>query len=337
MPVSGTRDPAVQWIGEVTAFACRFMRGLRSNIRSGSRDRWEQTSCRKYQAAFVLNNVNNQVLDLTSTQILQPNLRYVSLSQFKSGGRLLALTVVQAQRHTQAARTTAQCRVSALDWRNSVRHNFCVNAPVTKRLEDTPRITKTLGDVLYADKSKIRVSEEKWLQLVRAIAGGDQGALFSLYEQTNRIVFTLIVRIIMNRETAEEVTLDVFYDVWRRASSYDPANGSVIGWIMNQARSRAIDRLRFNQRKKRVNTYPDSLLPATDIVDPQQACLFEEQSRVLRGALEVLTPEERRAIETAFFSELTYEQTARKLNQPLGTVKTRIRSGLGKLRETLKG
>jgi RNA polymerase sigma-70 factor (ECF subfamily) len=182
--------------------------------------------------------------------------------------------------------------------------------------------TKTLGDILYADKSKVRVSEDEWLQLVRAVAGGDQRALHSLYEQTHRIVFTLIVRITANRETAEEVTLDVFYEVWRKASTYDPANGSVVGWIMNQARSRAIDRLRFDQRKKRVNTYPDSLQPTTDIVDPQQACLFEEQSRLLRNALEVLTPEERSSIETAFFSELTYEETAKQLNQPLGTVKT---------------
>jgi RNA polymerase sigma-70 factor (ECF subfamily) len=75
--------------------------------------------------------------------------------------------------------------------------------------------------------------------------------------------------------------------------------------------------------------------PTTDSVDPQQACLFAEQSRLLRHALEVLTPGERTAIETAFFSELTYEQTARQLNEPLGTVKTRIRSGLGKLREAL--
>ena len=194
---------------------------------------------------------------------------------------------------------------------------------------------KTLGDILYADNSKVRVSEDEWLQLVRAVAGGDQRALHSLYEQTHRIVFTLIVRITMNWETAEEVTVDVFYDVWRKASTYDPANGSVSGWIMNQARCRAIDRLRFDQRKKRVNTYPHSLLPTTDIVDPQKASLFEAQSCRLRNALEVLTPEERTAIETAFFSELTHEQTARKLNQPLGTVKTRIRSGLGKLREAL--
>ena len=195
---------------------------------------------------------------------------------------------------------------------------------------------RTLGDILDADKSKVRVSEDKWRQLVRAVAGGDVDALHSLYEQTHRIVFTLIVRIMANRETAEEVTLDVFYEVWRKASTYDPANGSVVGWIMNQARSRAIDRLRFDQRKKRVNTYPDSLRPTTDIVDPQQACLFEEQSRLLRNALGVLTPEERNVIETAFFSELTYEETARNLNQPIGTVKTRIRSGLGKLREALE-
>jgi len=197
--------------------------------------------------------------------------------------------------------------------------------------------TKTLGDILDADKSRVRVSEDEWLQLVRAVANGDQRALHSIYEQTHRIVFTLIVRITANQETAEEVTLDVFYDVWRKASTYDPANGSVVGWIMNQARSRAIDRLRFDQRKKRVNAYSDSLQPTTDIIDPQQACLFEEQSRLLRNALEVLTPDERNAIETAFFSELTHEQTARKLDQPLGTVKTRIRSGLGKLREALRG
>ena len=194
---------------------------------------------------------------------------------------------------------------------------------------------KTLGDVIYADRSKIRVSEDEWVQFVRRVAKGDQRALHSLYEQTHRIVFTLIVRITANRETAEEVTLDVFYDVWRKASTYDPANGSVVGWIMNQARSRAIDRLRFDQRKKRVNMYPDSLRYTTDIVDPQQAYLFEEQSRLLRSALDVLTPEERDTIESAFFSELTYEEAARKLNQPLGTVKTRIRSGLRKLRNAL--
>jgi len=194
---------------------------------------------------------------------------------------------------------------------------------------------RTLGDLLYADQAKVLVSEKDWVRLVQSIAAGDQLALHSLYEQTHRIVFTLVVRITNNRETAEELTLDVFYDVWRRASAYDPADGSVVGWIMNQARSRAIDRLRFEQRKKRVNSYADDPVTASASHDPQQACDFEERSRLLRSALKVLTPEERQAIETAFFSELTYQEVATKLNQPLGTVKTRIRSGLGKLRQTL--
>ncbi|HLK48806.1 MAG TPA: sigma-70 family RNA polymerase sigma factor [Bryobacteraceae bacterium] len=196
--------------------------------------------------------------------------------------------------------------------------------------------TKTLGDLLYANNATFRVPEADWRALVQSIAKGDQAALHSLYEQTHRIVFTLIVRITNNRETAEELTVDVFYDVWRKAASYDPANGSVVGWIMNQARSRAIDRLRFEHRKKRVNEYPDTPVVAASN-DPHRVCELEEQGRLLRAALQLLTPEERRAIEEAFFSELTYEEVATRLNQPTGTVKTRIRSGLGKLRQALAG
>ena len=194
--------------------------------------------------------------------------------------------------------------------------------------------TRTLGDLLNVSKG---VSEKDWFRLVQSIAARDQLALHSLYEQTHRIVFTLIVRITSSRETAEELTLDVFHDVWRRASTYDPANGSVLGWILNQARSRAIDRLRFEHRKKRSGDYVNGLLTTTAANDPHQAFQLEEQNRLLRNALEVLTPEERQVIETAFFSELTYREVAAKLNQPLGTVKTRIRSGLGKLREALAG
>src|SRR6186997_1924483 len=108
----------------------------------------------------------------------------------------------------------------------------------------------TLGDVLYA-KSKAPVLEQEWATLVQSIAAGDQLALHALYERAHRPVFTLIMRITANRETAEELTVDVFHDVWRRATRYDAASGTVLGWIMNQARSRAIDRLRFDSRKKR--------------------------------------------------------------------------------------
>jgi RNA polymerase sigma-70 factor (ECF subfamily) len=171
--------------------------------------------------------------------------------------------------------------------------------------------------------------------MVRSIAAGDQLALHSLYELTHRIVFTLMIRIVKNRETAEELTLDVFHDVWRKASAYDPSNGSVVGWLMNQARSRAIDRLRYEQRKKRVGTEIDPSRNGTASEDPQTALHMDEERRLLRSALEVLNPEERQAIEMAFFSELTYREVAIRLNQPLGTIKSRIRLGLGKLRSAL--
>jgi RNA polymerase sigma-70 factor, ECF subfamily len=102
--------------------------------------------------------------------------------------------------------------------------------------------TATLGDLLYADPAKTRIAEAEWIALIRSIAAGEPLALREIYDRTLLIVFTLALRIVNDREVAEEVTLDVFQDVWRGAARYDPASGSVVGWIMNQARSRAIDR-----------------------------------------------------------------------------------------------
>ena len=201
-----------------------------------------------------------------------------------------------------------------------------------------PSPAETLGDVLGIATAQVP-AEAHWVDLVRSIANGDQRALHALYERAHRLVFTLSMRITRSRATAEEVTVDVFHDVWRRASTYDPSGGTVVGWIMNQAQSRAIDRVRFDQRKKRVRP------PETEGAIPGPAATFspleildaKEQGRRLREALGILTPDERRVIETAYFSELTYIEVAAQLNQPVGTVKTRIRSGLGKLREVLEG
>jgi RNA polymerase sigma-70 factor, ECF subfamily len=195
----------------------------------------------------------------------------------------------------------------------------------------------TLGDVLYPDKSKPRVSEKEWAGLVQSVAAGDQLALHGLYERASRVVFTLAVRITGNRETAEEVTLDVFHELWRRASGYDPANGTVLGWIMNQARSRSIDRVRFEQRKKRVDPYSTDAPAADEAADAQDILELKQQRHALQGALTALTPDERQAIEAAFFADMSYAEVAERLNQPLGTVKTRIRSGLHKLRHAMAG
>jgi RNA polymerase sigma-70 factor (ECF subfamily) len=199
-----------------------------------------------------------------------------------------------------------------------------------KSIDKTPA---TLGDVLYA-KSKAPVPEQDWATLVRSMAAGDQLALHTLYEMAHRMVFTLIMRITANRETAEELTIDVFHDLWRRASRYDAANGTVLGWIMNQARSRAIDRLRFESRQKR--TRGEDPEPLAEIAaEPRDALERRAEAQSLRVALATLTPNERQAIETTFFGGLTHAEAAARLNQPLGTIKTRIRSGLHKLRRAL--
>ena len=192
----------------------------------------------------------------------------------------------------------------------------------------------TLGDVLYPGGRKAVPAEKEWVALVRSVAAGDETALHALDERAHRVVFTLSVRITGSRESGEEVTLDVFHDVWRRATGYDPANGTVLGWIMNQARSRAIDRARLETRKKRVDPGGDELEPE-EAADAAAVLHLKQRSAAVREALAVLTSDERRAIEAAFFSGLTHAEVAAKLNEPLGTVKTRIRSGLRKLRDAL--
>lgn len=209
-----------------------------------------------------------------------------------------------------------------------------VNATLCPEEERHENAPGTLGALLYADKEKIRASEGEWVALVHAISAGDQLALRALYERTHRAVFTLTMRITNDRHTAEELTVDVFHDVWRRASAFDPSDGTVLGWIMNQARSRAIDRVRYEQRKKRVNPHANDEADAakTDSATPIE---LNENNQALRRALSALTVDERRAIETTYFADLTYAEAAARLDEPLGTVKTRIRSGLGKLRTAL--
>jgi len=196
--------------------------------------------------------------------------------------------------------------------------------------DSTPR---TLGDLL--DANAPRTPEQEWVDIVHAIAAGNETALRALYDRSHRLAFTLIMRIMQDAGTAEELTVDVFHDVWRRAAAYDPANGTVLGWIMNQARSRAIDRLRFDSRKKRNDGGDIQQQQPEAAADPRDVLELREQGELLRAALVELTPAERQVIETTFFGGLTHAEAAARLDLPLGTVKTRIRSGLHKLRQAL--
>ncbi|MGH8219460.1 MAG: sigma-70 family RNA polymerase sigma factor [Steroidobacteraceae bacterium] len=193
----------------------------------------------------------------------------------------------------------------------------------------------TVGALLYSNRTTVLLEEKDWAQLVRAMAAGNQLALRELYGRSYRLVFTLTMRITSSRATAEELTVDVFHEAWRRASSYDPADGTVVGWLMNLARSRAIDRLRFEQRRKRIDPQPGAPTAAHHENGAEQPLLDAERGSQLRNALTVLSAPERQAIEIAYFQGLTHAETAARLGEPLGTVKTRIRSGLAKLRGAL--
>ena len=107
----------------------------------------------------------------------------------------------------------------------------------TIRVDSTPRY---LGDVLFTDPDVPHIPEQEWVEIVHAIAAGDHTAVRAIYDRSHAPVFALILRITDDREAAEALTADVFHDVWRQASSYDPAQETVLEWIMNQARAHAV-------------------------------------------------------------------------------------------------
>ena len=172
--------------------------------------------------------------------------------------------------------------------------------------------------------------------LVDQIASGDERALAELYDQTKRLVFSLALRILNERTAAEDVTLDVFLQVWRQARDFNVSRGTPFAWLMTITRTRAIDRLRSGGRSWGAGDGLDEIknIPA-DEESPEEASLIQERRNLVRAALSELAPEHRVLIETAYFEGLTHTEIAAKFNLPLGTVKTRIRAGMTTLRALL--
>ena len=172
------------------------------------------------------------------------------------------------------------------------------------------------------------------MNLLHAIALRDEQALASLYDRYRLILFGLLIRILNSREEAEYVLQEVFLQVWRRAADFDERRGRAFTWLITLARSRAIDRLRQLGSRERL------ALSAIDFVDdvassPVRDALRSEQRQIVAGALAELSEEQRRALTLAYFEGLTQTEIAARLSSPLGTVKTRMRSGMIKLRELL--
>lgn len=173
------------------------------------------------------------------------------------------------------------------------------------------------------------------LELLRRIAQGDEAALGALYDRFGGTVYALAHRIVGQQVDAEEVAMETFAQVWRDASKFDSARGSVPAWLCIIARSRALDLVRSHSRRQRLN---ESVArePMEDSIGAPDV-LHEERRQAVGTALKELPEAQREAIELAYFQGLSQSEIAERLQQPLGTIKTRMRTGMMKLRETLRG
>jgi RNA polymerase sigma-70 factor (ECF subfamily) len=169
------------------------------------------------------------------------------------------------------------------------------------------------------------------------VAAGDQLAMTSLYDTSSRVLYGFLVRILNEHALAEEVLLDVYMQVWRQAGSYDELRGSPIAWMLTIARSRAIDRLRSGRQelllRESFEGFEENTRSEIDV--EESTAIAEVQGRV-RDALETLPAEQREVIELAYNGGLSHSEIALQLKQPLGTVKTRMRLGMMKLRDILQ-
>jgi RNA polymerase sigma-70 factor (ECF subfamily) len=180
-------------------------------------------------------------------------------------------------------------------------------------------------------------SEEGHLEsLIEGIARGEEASLAALYDATSRWTYGLALKVLRDPASAEEVTLDVYLQVWQRAGDYARERGSPESWLLAITRSRAIDRLRAGAaQKRRQEPFDPGLEPAAGGPDPLAASDQNERRGRVHAALASLPAEQRKAIELAFFRGLSHSEVALSLGEPLGTIKTRIRLGMVKLRGLL--
>jgi RNA polymerase sigma-70 factor (ECF subfamily) len=177
--------------------------------------------------------------------------------------------------------------------------------------------------------------------IVRA-AGGDERAIATLYDRYGGVLYAVAYRIVGQRADAEEVVVEAFAQAWRDAPRFEGSRGSVAGWLTMIARSRALDLVRARARRERITASAAADRPDLPLAmgrsrdDPSSSYDHAERRQQVETALETLSPLQRQAIELAYFEGLSQSEIAERLQEPLGTIKTRVRLGMQKLRDCLR-
>jgi len=173
--------------------------------------------------------------------------------------------------------------------------------------------------------------------LVRRLLQRDVSAFEELYDRHSRLVYALVLRILQQATTTEEVVQDVFLQLWRNTAQYDGSRGPFVPWLLTIARNRALDQLRLkSERQRRREEQTDELPPVVAIPDFEGSLDEKRRADRVRELMNSLNPQQRRAIELAYFEGLSHSEIANALKEPLGTVKSWIRNGLLKLKEGLQ-
>jgi RNA polymerase sigma-70 factor (ECF subfamily) len=170
-------------------------------------------------------------------------------------------------------------------------------------------------------------------QLAAALGRREESALTELYDRYGRTVYALALRILRDPGMAEEISLDAFWQAWQQIDRFNATRGSLPSWLFTIARSRAIDRLRSQVAAKRT---PNDLGGGSQSQPPDEAVELAQRRRLVRDAMTKLSPEQRSALELAYFEGLSHSEISTRLDQPLGTVKTRIRQAMTILRRELE-
>ncbi len=206
-------------------------------------------------------------------------------------------------------------------------------------IPDLSRIRRPTVDVtsITGDEKQRRADEDA--ELVAALAANEVTALEQLYDRYSALVFSIALRVLHDHSLAEDVTQEVFLRLWRQPASFDPQRGRFISWVSSVARNRALDELRkLTRRRGAEDQTEEVVLDLPDESrgeDPQEEAILGEERVRVRAALAELPPAQRQVIELAYFSGLTQVEIADRTGDPLGTIKTRVRLGMRKLREAL--